>query len=695
CVFCKLPDDCPEKYGEKTTCTKHNITLHYFCLLMSSGVYQRGEENEGIYGFLVEDIQKEINRSSRLSNTLDTGESSASVSTEIVVSESILYVIVLICIGKNRFLLMRSLNGSFCWIHRPVQRATVSSRLSGQYSCTICLDFIEPALSYSVLKCPCCNSSWFHRDCVQHQAYSAGMFFFRCTICNNKDMFQQEMLRMGIYIPEKDASWELEENAYSELLQSYQHCDVRHCFCRKGREYSQPNSKWEIVRCQYCGSRGTHRSCSSLKRFQENWVCSECRAIIHKTVLYLVKHFMMVVHYERCYITIKIIIIKIIIIVFLIFFFFHRQSLQTLPAMEILKQLQVQINLLEFTRFTINKEDVFRGALCALRRKGFDPHRVIAVKFTNTRNTFETVANNQGHRREFLRLLMHKLENSSLFEGSCSKNLALDPQALREDLYYDAGRMIGLSLIHGGPAPGFFSKMLFNCVLYGPENIVPTLEDLADACAMQKVKKIEEALTQDELETAIKEASEYLAVAGCLRPDWTLCDKEILMKEILNFHLITQMHVPIQRFCEGLKILGLLEKIQLFPEAFAELFCHKPQKLTSLKLGDLFTVHCSLDGNRKLRETKVIGFWRQYLQDCEDSACPVSLETILVFATAADAVPPMGFVPEPSIEFLHNQGQLQEMFPQGETSFNILKLPIVQTYEEFRRSMDYAICCSI
>ncbi|MGH0177288.1 UNVERIFIED_CONTAM: hypothetical protein FKN15_074887 [Acipenser sinensis] len=453
-----------------------------------------------------------------------------------------------------------------------------------------------------------------------------------------------------------DASWELEENAYSELLQSYQHCDVRHCFCRKGREYSQPDSKWEIVRCQYCGSRGTHRSCSSLKRLQENWVCTECRAIIHKTgtlqrtsvsslasspmknetAKQLLKRSPKGSRLSAPY---------------------HRdipsrQSLQTLPAMEILKELEVQINPLEFTRFTINKEDVFKGALCALRRKGFDPHHLIAVKFTNTRTSFEIVANNHGQRREFLRLLMHKLENSSLFEGSCSKNLALDPQ----------------------------------------ENIVPTLEDLADACAKQKVKKIEEALTQDELQTAIKEASEYLAVAGCLRPDWTLCDKEILMKDILNFHLITRMHVPIQRFCEGLKILGLLEKIQLFPEAFAELFCHKPQKLTSVKLGDLFTVHYSLDGNRKLRETKVIGFWRQYLQDCEDSACPVSLETILVFATAADAVPPMGFVPEPSIEFLHSQGQLQEIFPQGETSFNSLKLPIVQTYEEFRRNMDYAIC---
>lgn len=29
------------------------------------------------------------------------------------------------------------------------------------------------------------------------------MFFFKCTLCNNKEQFQEEMLRMGIYIPER------------------------------------------------------------------------------------------------------------------------------------------------------------------------------------------------------------------------------------------------------------------------------------------------------------------------------------------------------------------------------------------------------------------------------------------------------------------------------------------------------------
>lgn len=36
--------------------------------LMSSGIFQRGEEHEGIHGFLVDDIKKEARRSARLVN---------------------------------------------------------------------------------------------------------------------------------------------------------------------------------------------------------------------------------------------------------------------------------------------------------------------------------------------------------------------------------------------------------------------------------------------------------------------------------------------------------------------------------------------------------------------------------------------------------------------------------------------------
>lgn len=44
----------------------NNIIRMCLSQLTSCGVYQRGEEDEGIFGFLVEDIKQEARRSSRL-----------------------------------------------------------------------------------------------------------------------------------------------------------------------------------------------------------------------------------------------------------------------------------------------------------------------------------------------------------------------------------------------------------------------------------------------------------------------------------------------------------------------------------------------------------------------------------------------------------------------------------------------------
>jgi len=52
------------KYGKKYK--KENIIAHYYCLLFSCGLEQNGTDDEGIYGFLENDILKEIRRGKRL-----------------------------------------------------------------------------------------------------------------------------------------------------------------------------------------------------------------------------------------------------------------------------------------------------------------------------------------------------------------------------------------------------------------------------------------------------------------------------------------------------------------------------------------------------------------------------------------------------------------------------------------------------
>jgi hypothetical protein len=63
-------------------------------------------------------------------------------------------------------------------------------------------------------------------------------------------------------------------------------------------------------------------------------------------------------------------------------------------------------------------------------------------------------------------------------------------------------------------------------------------------------------------------------------------------------------------FKQGLKTLGVLEKIQTYPEAFYNILCHKPENLSAKILTDLFTVHT-------LPDVQALGFWKSYLQNVE------------------------------------------------------------------------------
>lgn len=51
--------------------------------------------------------------------------------------------------------------------------------------------------------------------------------------------------------------------------------------------------------------------------------------------------------------------------------------------------------------------------------------------------------------------------------------------AAREDEYLLAGRMIAVSIVHGGPGPRFLSDMLYNH-LTGRVDINGTVEDITD-----------------------------------------------------------------------------------------------------------------------------------------------------------------------------------------------------------------------
>ncbi|XP_053538801.1 G2/M phase-specific E3 ubiquitin-protein ligase isoform X1 [Ictalurus punctatus] len=677
CELCKRCDDCPDKYGEKITLEEPKLTVHYFCLLMSSGIFQRGKEHEGIHGFLVDDIKKEACRSSRLRCTV-CKKMGASVGCAI---KSCRQMVHLPCGIKQEFIFQfTDLFPSFCRKHCPTQICSSSPTLP--LSCSICLEPIEPVLSYTVLKCPACHGSWFHRACVQNQAHSAALYFFRCTLCNNSDQFQQEMLRMGIHIPERDASWELEENAYGELLQVYQHCDAIKCSCEKGRSYSAQSGFFEIVRCTFCGSRGTHRKCSFLKLYETNWSCDDCKTAVEGTVSPLPNHVKSPLAerqekkrlIKRCLSSISSSFIP------------KRFHMDASPS-EILMDLATQISTQQTTAVLVIKDEVVEAALQAVRQSDFSPCHTLSVSFSR-----DVQSQKVGTQRRFLRLLLQKLRSSSVFEGpDQAKNLALSSQALRDDLYFEIGSLLALSLVHGGPPVAFFSRALYYSLFHYPTDYKFTAEDLGDVTLTHAVKKIAKSSSLPVLRRVVRSMMDYLQVAGCWREITKLSDKNLLLEDILNFYFVIRMQVPLQRFREGLRTLGVFDRVQACPEAFCSIFCGPEERMTSDAIFSLFTACFSEDEEQKAKEYATMAFWKQYIHECEDGRCAASLEDILIFATGIDVVPAMSFDPPPSLSFFVPL-EPSFAFPQSHTETNHLILPLLSSYELFKKHLEYAVC---
>uniref|UniRef100_A0A671VAR0 G2/M-phase specific E3 ubiquitin protein ligase n=1 Tax=Sparus aurata TaxID=8175 RepID=A0A671VAR0_SPAAU len=645
CALCRLSDDDPAMFGEKVTLKEHKFSVHYLCLLTSCGVYQRGKEDEGVFGFLVDDIKQEIRRSARLTCCC-CKKKGACVGCYV---RSCKKTIHFPCGRKQKFISQfTELFPSFCPDHSPTQSLCVSSDLSLPQSCSICLDSIEPVLSYSILKCPSCHASWFHRDCVQRQAHSAGLFFFRCTLCNNKENFQEEMLRMGIYIPERDASWELEANAYSELLEVYTRCDALTCLCNDGRTHSAKTGWFEVIRCRLCGSGGTHRKCSGLKVDTRDWACSDCQQAtdgkaslvaspqgVQRRSLRSKRHLSSSHAPVSC----------------------KRTHLPHLSSFHSPVSCKRYTDLTHLSSISVE----------LVRRSDYDPTHTLSVRFKDYRRT------------SFPSSLQ-----DMLFEGpGGSKNLALDSQALRDDLYFDVGCLLALSLVHGGPPVGFFSRTLYQCLFNYPPNQPLTVTHMTPDTHFSR--QIAEATSLDELREVTAASWEFLELAGCNRPISSLEEREALVENLVSFTLITRMQLPLQRFREGLQTLGVFDQVQLYPSAFCTVFCEAAVPLTAQTVSRLFTVNFSQQEEKLNRETAVISFWRHFLLECEVGRSSISLQDLLRFATGAEEVPAAGLLPPPSMSFLHPD---EGLFPQRELGSKHLLLPVTSSYQAFKSSME-------
>uniref|UniRef100_A0A3Q1FFE0 HECT domain-containing protein n=1 Tax=Acanthochromis polyacanthus TaxID=80966 RepID=A0A3Q1FFE0_9TELE len=183
---------------------------------------------------------------------------------------------------------------------------------------------------------------------------------------------------------------------------------------------------------------------------------------------------------------------------------------------------------------------------------------------------------------------------------------------------------------------------------------------------------LSDCTTTEDLEKVKAPLLDYLASAGCLRPLRSMRDRDLLVQDIVMFQVIHRFQEPFQRL---------------------PLFCYEPSTLTADQLDDLFTIRLSPEGsNKRVVEEVVIPFWRDYLQDAEEG--PSKLQKILAFATGASVVPPIGFSPSPSVEFIHkgdDDFSSIPLFPMANTCVNCIRLPLHASYQLFKEKFDFAL----
>lgn len=127
----------------------------------------------------------------------------------------------------------------------------------------------------------CCNLGWYHAKCLRKTALHSG-YYLKCPTCGTKGTFREQLKLRGIFVPDRDATWELEKSAYKDLLFTYSRCDIANCLCPDGRNFLSDvkRNSWYLRVCAMCGANGAHVLCDELK--ERVFVCEECRKILKK-----------------------------------------------------------------------------------------------------------------------------------------------------------------------------------------------------------------------------------------------------------------------------------------------------------------------------------------------------------------------------------------------------------------------------
>ncbi|XP_031138210.1 uncharacterized protein LOC116038146 [Sander lucioperca] len=283
---------------------------------------------------------------------------------------------------------------------------------------------------------------------------------------------------------------------------------------------------------------------------------------------------------------------------------------------------------------------LLHSALKMVRTPGFC-FRATPVSFSG-----EKADGYKGPLREFFRLTLLELQQSSVFEGLPGRLLlTYDLAALEDGKYYETGVLIGWSLAQGGPGPRCLHPALYQ--LMCGQN--PSLENfnwrhIVDAEAQIRLQQLHSC-------TDVKLLSPSLCdwVSSCGIPGvYSAHSDEIpsIYIRLVKHYIYHRVASMISQFTEGLNSCGgLWDTVKSHWKEFVPVMTNAQQQpLTLEEFKPLFTICYSCpDSQLRVAEEATAGHWETVLTLISDGEADLSFEDLLTFIIGADHLPPLGF----------------------------------------------------
>ena len=95
-------------------------------------------------------------------------------------------------------------------------------------------------------------------------------------------------------------------------------------------------------------------------------------------------------------------------------------------------------------------------------------------------------------------------------------------------------------------------------------------------------------------------------------------EKDHFVKIIARHVLLDSSRYLLEELINGLRTLGVYDKIKENPKEFAKCLCRSDKLLTAAMVDALFHIeYAEPSSNRYVAQQRAIVYWRDYLQDCE------------------------------------------------------------------------------